>query len=299
MESIWALKHIVYNSTYDVKKKIIVGLGAAWLADLISTDPTAKQNVAADHLKSTSLMGMGTSNSAGEKVDILNPMDESLEEHEHEPGSDEGLRSLLADPSRRKKLAMSGEIDQTRQAKQDDIAVQEQALDLVRNIICETGGGREIVDFLVTEIGRDEFLRILAEKLRPRPAATRRDSAANPPPVAMPAEILIAVTFVLVNLAAGPPKHRDLLFNNIELLKNLMWLFEHPNRQVRVNCVWVVINLTYEDEQSDRQAVYERAARLKSLGVIDRLRVVEEDSDLDVRERTKTAFHQVRKYVNV
>ncbi|KAI7976083.1 hypothetical protein EIK77_008101 [Talaromyces pinophilus] len=296
LESLWALKHIAYNSTNDIKNRIVTGLGAPWLAEIMSMDPTSKRSLVADFK-----MGMGTSNSAGEKVDLLNPMEDASraeESRDNTLAGDSGFDALLADPNRRKKLAMSGEIDQSRQARQDDIAVQEQALDLVRNIMCGNGAA-EIVDFFLAEIGHQEFLSILAEKMRPRPNPTRRDTAANPPPPPMPAEILVAVTYVLVNLAAGPPKQRDLLFTHRELLKNLMWLFEHPNRVVRVNCVWVVINLTYEDDQSDRQASYERAVKLKSLGVIDRLRSVEEDSDLDVRERTKTALHQIRKYMNV
>lgn len=271
----------------------MTGLGAPWLAEIMSMDPTRKRSLAADFK-----MGMGTSNSAGEKVDLLNPMEDASRAEDNTLAGDSGFDALLADPNRRKKLAMSGEIDQSRQARQDDIAVQEQALDLVRNIMCGNGAA-EIVDFFLAEIGHHEFLSILAEKMRPRPNPTRRDTAANPPPPPIPAEILVAVTYVLVNLAAGPPKQRDLLFTHRELLKNLMWLFEHPNRVVRVNCVWVVINLTYEDDQSDRQASYERAVKLKSLGVLDRLRSVEEDSDLDVRERTKTALHQIRKYMNV
>lgn len=300
MESLWALKHLAYNSTNDIKNKIVTGLGAAWLIELIGTDPTTKRYLATD-LNPGSLIGMGTSNSAGEKVDLLNPMDDTMraeESRDNVLASENSLDTFFPDENRRKKLAMSGEIDQTRQARQDDIAVQEQVLDLVRNIMCGHEAS-EVVDFLLNEVGRQEFLSILAEKMRPRPSPTRRDTGNNSPPSPMPAEILVAVTFVLVNLAAGPPKHRDLLFLNRDLLKNLMWLFEHPNRLVRVNCVWVVINLTYEDDQSDRQASYDRAVKLKSLGVIDRLRSLEEDSDLDVRERTRTALHQIRKFMNV
>lgn len=277
----------------------------------MAIDPTSKRGITSD-LKPGSLIGMGTSNSAGEKVDLLNPMDEMRGEEDEIREGESGYDAFFPDPTRRKKLAMSGEIDQTRQARQDDIAVQEQVLDLIRNIVCGNGAS-EVVDFLLNEVGQHEFLNILSDKMRPRPVPTRRDTATaqsslasaststpspslqSPP---MPAEILEAVTYVLVNLAAGPPKHRDMLFSHRDLLKNLMWLFEHPNRVVRVNCVWVVINLTYEDDQSDRQASYERASKLKTLGVIDRLRSVEDDSDLDVRERTKTALHQIRKYMN-
>jgi armadillo repeat-containing protein 8 len=272
----------------------------------MAIDPTSKGSIATD-FKIASLIGMGTSNSAGEKVDLLNPMDDArAEESSDDALGESGYDAFLPDPTRRKKLAMSGEIDQTRQARQDDIAVQEQVLGLISNIICGTGAS-EIVDVLLNEIGRDELLSILADKLRPRPGPTRRDTATaqtsstststfQPP---MPAEILMSVTYVLVNLAAGPPKHRDLLFSHRDLLKNLMFLFDHPNRIVRVNCVWVVINLTYEDDQSDRQASYERASKLKALGVVERLRNVEDDTDLDVRERTKTALHQIRKYMNI
>jgi hypothetical protein len=68
-------------------------------------------------------------------------------------------------------------------------------------------------------------------------------------------------------------------------------LFNHANKQVRVNCVWVVINLTYEDDQSDRASCRGRATKLKHLGVMERLASLQDDGESDVRERTKTALH--------
>lgn len=104
----------------------------------------------------------------------------------------------------------------------------------------------------------------------------------------------MAVTYVIIHLAASLPWHRQLLVSHRDLLRYLMGYFEHANRDVRTNCVWVVINLTYEDDSSDRDGCRERAYKLLSVGVMDRLKRLEEDPDLDVRERTKTALHLVR-----
>jgi hypothetical protein len=70
-----------------------------------------------------------------------------------------------------------------------------------------------------------------------------------------------------------------------------MSYFHHSHRDVRTNCVWVVINLTFEDDASDQEGCRDRALKLRSVGVLDRLASLEQDPDLDVRERTKTALH--------
>jgi hypothetical protein len=305
-ESLWALKHVAYNSANDIKTKIIATLDPGWLRGIIRHDPTAlsKRGMTAD-FESGSPLGMGTSNSAGEQVDLLNPMDDirdredDLNMMDTAPTSKPTLDFYLPDPARRRKLALHGDLDQSKQALQDVIAVQEQAFDLIRNIICGPGA-TEMVDYLFRELGQQEILESLADKLRPRTGqvAARRDSSSQSiSPV--PPEILASVTHVMINLAAGIPRHRELLVAHRDLLRNLMNFFNHSNNKVRVNCVWIVINLIYEDDQSDHQACHDRALKLKSLGVMDRLASLEDDSDLDVRERTKTALHLMRTLLSV
>ncbi|THC90052.1 hypothetical protein EYZ11_010496 [Aspergillus tanneri] len=298
IESLWALKHVAYNSTNDVKVKIINGLGPSWIKQVIMQDLTsvlAKRGMDED-LDGNSA-GMSRANSAGEQVDLLNPVedsqarDEDMKMSDTLPPSKMSLEMFLPDVTRRRKLALHGDLDQTTQARQDDIAVQEQTFDMIRNLVCGPGSS-EMIDHLFTEIGQDLMLDALSDKLRPRTIQLphRRDSSAHRA-LQVPTEILVAVTYVIIHLAAGLPWHRQLLVSHRDLLRHLMCYFNHANRDVRTNCVWVVINLTYEDDAGDREGCRERAFKLRSIGVTDRLASLEDDPDLDVRERTKTAQH--------
>lgn len=245
-----------------------------------------------------SSFGMGRANSAGEQVDLLNPMEDDDDDREGDfnmtgtmPSSKMSLDAFFPDARRRRKLALNGDLDQTTQARQDDIAVQEQTFDLIRNIICGPGAS-EMIDYLFKAIGQNEILDALASKLQPRiiQLPNRRESSTSRS-IHVPTEIIVSVTFVIIHLAAGLPRHRQCLLSHRDLIRNVIGHFNHSNRDVRVNCVWVAINLTYEDDQSDRDGCRDRALKLKSLGVMERLASLEDDPDLDVRERTKTATH--------
>lgn len=244
-------------------------------------------------------MGMG-SNSAGERVDLLNPMMDDLPDRDDDfkpvdpiPNSRVTLDMYIPPTGRRRKPAPGDDLDQTKQV-QDDIAIQEQVFDLLRNIICGTGSS-EMMDYIFKEIGQNELLDILADKLRPRniQVSNRRDSLQGKS-VPIPPQILISVTFVMIHIAAGLPRQRHLLAQHRDLLKCLMGFFDHGNRQVRVNCLWIVINLTCEDNPNDRTGCQERAIKLRNLGVLEQLIALENDSDRDVKERTKTALHQMQ-----
>lgn len=291
LESLWALKNIAYNSANDIKIQIVKSLGPEWLAQLMSQDlsaPAGKQD-APMAMETDSPLGMGTSNSAGEQVDLLNPAEDSPME--------DAIRTQQSSRPRQKRQSLVSDLDQSKQARQDSIIVQEQAFELIRNIICGSGAS-EMVDYIFQELRQHHYdlLEILAEKLRPRGTAqSRRDTSKGMSSV--PVEVLLPVTYVLVNIAACSSQHREILLAHHDLMRNLMAYFSHPNRYVRVNCVWTIINLAYEDDPSDHQACYERASKLRALGAMDRLTSLSDDPDLDVRERTKTALHLMRKLV--
>lgn len=297
IESLWALKHVAYNSANDVKVKIIEALGSEWLKEIIMQDPTialAKRGL--EEMENGALVGMGRANSAGEQVDLLNPVEDVQERDEDfkmtdtMPPSKMSLDMFLPDATRRRRLALNGDLDQSTQARQDDIVVQEQTFDLLRNVVCGPGS-TEMIDYLFQEIGQEEILDALADKLRSRSIQLPRRPESGSRILQVPTEILVSVTFLIIHLAAGLPRHRRVLVEHPDLLRLLMAYFSHPHRDVRTNCVWVVINLTYEDDQSDRDGCRDRASKLRSIGVMDRLGRLADDPDIDVRERTKTAEH--------
>lgn len=297
IESLWALKHVVYNTANDIKMKVIEGLGSAWIQQVLSQDSASTARHSLDEeIEQGASVAMGRANSAGEQVDILNPMEdidgpaEDCKTTDTMQPSKMNLDIFNPDAKRRRNLVLRGSIEQSTQSRQDDIAVQEQIYDLIRNIVCGDGA-TEMIDFLFKEVGQEEFLDALADNLRPRSIQLphRRDNPTRA--IQVPVEIISSVSALMIHIAAGLPRHRQLLVSHKDLLRSLVGHFNHPHREVRVSCVWVVINLVYKEDQSDHEGCRERAARLKELGVIERLVSLEEDSDLDVRERTKTAIH--------
>lgn len=303
IESLWALKHVAYRSTNDINMKIIDAVGPDWIRKVITQDPTrALTRRGLDtEMEGATPVGMGRINSAGEHVDLLNPVEDAADQDEDSKMVDPvqtskvTMVSFLPDATRRRKLALNGDLDQTTQARQDDIAVQEQTFDLIRNLICSTESS-EVIDYLFKQVGQNVILDSLADRLRPHsiPLPHRRESSSNSRMLHAPTEILVVVTFVLIHFAASVSRHRELVMGHPDLLHNMMGYLNHHSRDVRANCVWVIINLTYPDDQADRDASRERAARLRTLGILDQLSGLLNDSDLDVRERTRTAEHLVK-----
>lgn len=294
---------MVYNTANDIKIKVVEALTPAWIRQVISQDPISAltRRGMEEETEQGSGIAMGRANSFGEQVDILNPTDDPSEPSEDfkmtdtMPPSKMSLDMFLPDARRRRRLVLHGSLEQSTQSRQDDIAVQEQTFDLLRNIICGAGAN-EMLDYLFKEIGQDELLDAVADKLRARMIQLphRRDSSTRS--IHVPNEILIAASALVIHIAAGLPRHRQVLMSHNELLRSLTNYFNHSHRDVRANCLWVVINLIYEEDQSDHEGCRERANRLKALGITDRLVSLQDDSDLDIKERTKTAMHLLNSF---
>lgn len=297
IESLWTLKHVVYNTPNDIKIKVIELLTPAWIRQVISQDPvsTLARREMEEESEQASGIAMGRANSAGEQVDILNPMEDESESAEDSkmtdtmPSSKMSLDMFLPDARRRRKLALHGSLEQSTQSRRDDIAVQEQMFDVLRNIICG-GGSIEMLDYLFKEIGKDELLNAIADKLRVRTIQLphRRDASSRP--LNVPTEILIAAGAVIVHIAACLPRQRQVIMEHPELLQSILGYFNHSHRDVRANCMWTTINLIYEEDQSDREGCRERAAKLQALGFLDRATGLLDDADLDIRERAKVCM---------
>lgn len=194
----------------ELKIRCMDELGSQWLARIISGD--AKDLGAARAPQSATPIAMGTSNAAGEQVDLLNaveepPMDIDEEANGHLHRDDDGtslessdeesdvdamadsadmqqqgshsqqhhpapLRSarMASTQEIRRRLRLVREVDQDGavQARAEEARVLEQALDFVRNIICDTHPGvHEMIDHLLNQIGHSRLFELIASKLRP------------------------------------------------------------------------------------------------------------------------------------
>ncbi|KAK8086936.1 Armadillo repeat protein [Apiospora phragmitis] len=299
LNAIWALNHLVHASSIELKKNCLEELQPGWLIRIICDD---MEDAA---LSSTRARGDGY-NSEEEDDDM--DIDDQNRESSYKP-----LEEQVALDSRILRLADARlhalremELNPVRKARQDDLEVQEKGLGFIRNLIGEphlngadsANDTTEMIDHLFNTLGQDRFFEILESKLKTKTLNPfgRRGATGGEARVLYPqAKIIEAVVYILVHLAASIPRHRQLVISQKELLKLLAGLTSSQEREVRVALCHLINNLTWRDDDSDAPACSQRAFELKKLGFLNKLESLgQNDEELDVRERAKTAVWQMK-----
>ncbi|CAO2648448.1 Nn.00g077150.m01.CDS01 [Neocucurbitaria sp. VM-36] len=329
--SLWALKHLCLGLPHNMKIQCLEELGVGWLVQVLNGEPSKP--------------ALATPNAAGEQVDILNAVDEPHMDVDDELSSEEdedamtesipsmrrhqrpGSRYTSATNIRDRLQQIKNDEQDTRlNGERDDIRIQEQALDFIRNFVSEDKASGEMIDHLLKTFGHSRFFEILDAKVRPKntstvpptshiqpnpstpsywPNTTQRlsfPSSATTPPQQQPnwslypaTELILATVFILVHLANGRPAHRSLLISQTSLMQHVLPLFTHPRRDIRVACAWMLHNLVWVEDHTDEAATRERAQSLRQLGYEEGARILGRDIDLDIRERSKTSVEQFAK----
>lgn len=171
--------------------------------------------------------------------------------------------------------------------------VQEQAMGIIRNIACSSDLASILV--MLEGIGIDNFLGLLEEKV-----TTSLQNALYAPEQLHHNQIILHIGYTISNIAAQTDTLRDMFLQREDVLCKLLPLFKHEITDVRNVCAWVVINLTWQDEQNSRaskERCQQRARKLVKLGFKEKLNENRYDPSLDVRERTKTALFQLESLV--
>ncbi|KAI1781109.1 ARM repeat-containing protein [Hypoxylon cercidicola] len=311
LSALWALKHLVLSSSIDLKKRCVEELESGWLVRLICDD-TEDDALFSARERSDRQPTQNGLDDMDEDMDMgladdqnrawLSPsFYKTSTTHNH---SD--IRILREADSRLEALR-EAELNPIRKARHDDLAIQEQGLGFIRNLI---GGAHssnnvdspnettEMIDFLFNTIGQERLFDILASKLRvkvlhsySRRSATGSEARILPPQT----KIIESVIYILVHIAASIPRHRQLVVSQTELLKQLAKLFNSQDREVRVALCHLINNLTWQDNANDGPACSQRALELKKLGFLTKLEALKEgDDELDVRERAKSALWQMK-----
>jgi hypothetical protein len=276
LNAIWALKHLVDGADNELKKQALEVLEPGHLVRLI--DDTEE-----DTLQST--------------------QDADDDEDMEETGSEEfgsasrAMAPRLQRAKRKVSLLREAELNPSRKARNDDLAVQEQGLHFIRNLICLPSSKGEMVDHIFAEIGQDRFFQILSSKLRLkvlRPFGRRNTTAPETRVLYPQAKVIEAVVYVLVNIAASVPRHRQLVMAQTELLQLLSAQMSSRDTEVRRALCHLMSNLGERDE--DALGLGEqRALELRRLGILAQLEDFQEkDSDLDVRETAKAAVWRIK-----
>ncbi|CAI6329864.1 unnamed protein product [Periconia digitata] len=334
--SLWALKHLCLNLERTTKFHCLEELGIGWLVQVLKGEPSKSA--------ASAPLGMGTPNAAGEQVDLLNAADDPHMDVDEEPTSSEDEDTMISNISSlrrqqrpepryidaneihdRLQQIRDDEQDARVNSERDDIRLQEQALDFIRNLLTEEKASGEMVDHLLKTVGHSAFFELLDSKLRPK-------STVHPNPVASttstngstywsptrhpfapatsstsalprlpnysnyyPPTILSSTLFILVHIANGRPNQRAQLLAQTSLMSHILPLLSHPHREVRSCCAWLIQNLIWIDDHTDEPASRERASILRNLGFEEGARLLSRDADRDVKERGKTALEQMIK----
>ncbi|KAK1822058.1 hypothetical protein LTR12_003404 [Friedmanniomyces endolithicus] len=218
----------------------------------------------------------------------------TLNNHHHPPTSPTPTQ-VPAFNSRRY-LSSIRAIEQTPalRSQQAEVAVQEQALDFIRNLL----NGEDcasMFDHLLQLIGAGRIFDVLTEKLVPvgiDPPPGSGGATSSTRPIYGPSALIISTVNILTHIANALPRHKQLLIAQKPLLKAWLPHFVHPDRKVRVACVWAVNSLTWIDDESDRRDARQRAQELRACGIEGAVRRLLGDEDLDVRERARTGVRQ-------
>lgn len=329
LNSIWALKHYIYQAGVEVKTSALAELGSSWLVDLISWDDDfacsgdeegyedEDEGMVDEGLEES--VGYGPlfgghhhADESGEDSDV-NEMKDSIGQLSRQRGITAGSERGTHSPTTTTSASLVDHEISTRafrRARRQLLEVQEQGLDFLRNLICGAESP-EMLDILFTGVGQDRIYEILTRKTRPRPimshhsrlgGSSRRPTTASSTESTPhhnatrdpPAEILVPIVYILVHIAANHARHRETLIQQTELLKNLLPFFEHEHKEVRVGLAWLVINLTWKDDGADELSCKSRASELKRIGFVQKLEWLMHDKVLDVKERAKTGLYQIK-----
>jgi hypothetical protein len=200
----------------------------------------------------------------------------------------------------------------TRRARNDSLAIQEQGLAFIRNLMMlpQQPDMADMVDYVLTELDQNRLFSILADKLKVRVvnAFGRRSTRSgagggnsnsnnnNNTLVLYPqARIVENLTYILVHIAAGKPTHRQLVVAQTDLLKLLGAHLGSKDPGVRRALCQLFANLAWLDNDGDRQSCAQRAGELERLGFLAKLEGLEQgDADQGVRERAKAAVAQMK-----
>ncbi|KAI1460836.1 ARM repeat-containing protein [Annulohypoxylon moriforme] len=310
LNSLWALKHLVHSASVELKKRTVEELESGWLVRLICDD-TEDDALFSAKSRSEREAARETLEDMDEDIDM------GLSEDQYRnwlstsfyktptTRAPSDIRILRRAEGRLENLR-EAEINPIRKARHDDLAIQEQGLGLIRNLIgaAHISNGTdspndttEMIDFLFSTLGQDRLFEILASKLpkNPNPFSQRNGTGVETVVLPQQTKIIESVIYILVHIAASIPRHRQLVVSQTELLKQLASLFNNQDREVRVALCHLINNLTWQDNASDGPGCSQRASELKKLGFLTKLEALKEgDDELDVRERAKSALWQMK-----
>lgn len=310
LNALWALRHWVDGASIESKKECVEELTPGWLVRLIredTEDEALYQRTARNEKQAANVMDEDVEmEQVGEES--RTPVSTMLQNSSATRSSNGQARTPRLQQAKEKVSDLrEAELSPVRKVRDDDLAIQEQGLNFLRNLIGHVNSAtdsardhEEMIDYLFSVLAQDRFFEIMHSKLQLKvlhPFDRRYSTSRQESRVLYPqARIVSAVVYILVHMAASVPRHRQILISQTKLLTDLGKQFQSKDKDVRVALCHLITNLTWRDDPDDEERSRLRAEELKKLGLLTKLEVLEsDDGELDVRERAKAAIWQINK----
>ncbi|KAI9893673.1 MAG: hypothetical protein M1814_005888 [Vezdaea aestivalis] len=318
LNALWALKNVVYLAQNSVRKLCLDGLGGEWLIELLESENAASFSLSTNEgeastgeqispePQATDMMDFETGKDLfhDDRDEVMNIADSvgvfnyDAKDTLNGQTDDSGLGKWVRNGDVQIRAWKASEEEQLRNAILDDTLIQEQAINLLRNSLCPPGTN-EMIDVVFSKYGTQRLFSVLTQKLRrihidqsakgKQPSHSHTDRGIVQPKE----EIVLAVIATLVHIATGNSRQRQTLLSQTELFRLLLPFLDHYNKEIRISLIWIVINLTWVDNEADRPSARQRAVELRKFGFQAKLEKMEGDPDVDLRERIKTALFQL------
>ncbi|KXJ96954.1 armadillo-type protein [Microdochium bolleyi] len=331
LNALWALKHVIHDASVAFRQNCLTELGVEWLVQLICDDIEDEALYQAQEKSDES----DASDDDDDDVDMS-----ASEDHHQSYTTEKAYKStptsqlsaahsemrLFRQAQQRLNALRAAETSELRRARHNDIAIQEQGLTFIRNLIASATSANadgandtaQMIDHLFDVIGQERLFEIMSSKLRGRVShqlsrrdnnsatigttnttagrSTVSDGTGTTSRVLPPhSKLIVAVIYILVHMAASVPRHRQLVIEQTDLLRTLSKMFNSQNRDVRLALCHLINNLTWQDDGTDASACSQRAVELRKLGFLSKLEALGSgDDELDVRERAKSALWQMK-----
>jgi len=244
LEALWTLKHIVTQIDEETKTECLERLDAKWIVRLIDRDPN---DITIPTVTQDTVM-----------LDDDRANDGTVIPSTSHTSTQDGIKALEShdipfSPPVLNRLASQWHPQNSQtNARKSLIDLQEQALDLIRNLVI-TPASTPMINLLLKH--NANFFDVLCRKL-----------ASNPPP-----QTIHSIVYILVNISASENKHRMMLIEKKDLIKEINKLFDCPLNVIRSGLAWLAINLTWAEDNGDREDARKRVKMLRELGFISAL----------------------------
>eukprot|EP00127_Corallochytrium_limacisporum_P006357 Clim_evm68s225 gene=Clim_evmTU68s225 len=100
-------------------------------------------------------------------------------------------------------------------------------------------------------------------------------------------EVLLQALYIVCNVAVSK-EHKAQLMPSSQILEAVIDALSHEGPELRVAALWCVINLTWKEDPGSA----ERIRVLRDMKVVEKIRGMKDDPDIDVRDRVLTALQQ-------